>query len=93
MAGLNCGIPSAIAWPFLSRGLDELIAVEEERAREAMRALAAAGVESGESGAAGLAGLMTLARQFGVDLHGRRALVVSTEGATDPEAYARIVGG
>ncbi|MCC6790365.1 MAG: diaminopropionate ammonia-lyase [Thermomicrobiales bacterium] len=91
MSGLNCGIPSPIAWPLVSRGIDAFIAVEDERARQAVRALAAEGIVAGECGAAGLAGLMTWAESFGGDLSGKRALVITTEGATDPEAYRRIV--
>ena len=101
MAGLNCGTPSLIAWPTVSTGIDLFVAVEDACAREAMRALAEAGIESGESGAAGLAGLLEAltgsdeaidARAFlGVD-RSSRVLVLSTEGATDPEAYRAIVG-
>lgn len=91
MSGLNCGIPSPVAWPLVSRGIDAFIAVEDERARAAMRALAGEGIVAGECGAAGLAGLMTWADAFDGDLAGRRALVIITEGATDPEAYRRIV--
>jgi diaminopropionate ammonia-lyase len=60
-----------------------------------MRALAQVGVVAGETGAAGLAGLRALAArplESGIDLAGARALLVCTEGATDPEAYTRIVG-
>jgi len=92
MSGLNCGLPSAIAWPLVSRGIDAFVAIEDERAREGMRALAGEGIVAGECGAAGLAGLTTWLRSFGVEAAGRRALVISTEGATDPEAYRRIVG-
>jgi diaminopropionate ammonia-lyase len=42
MAGLNCGRPSIVAWPIVSAGIDAFIAVPDERAREAMRALARA---------------------------------------------------
>jgi diaminopropionate ammonia-lyase len=91
MSGLNCGLPSAIAWPLVSRGIDAFIAVEDERARAAMRALAGEGIVAGECGAAGLAGLTTWLRSFGGDGTGKRALVISTEGATDPEAYRAIV--
>ena len=100
MAGLNCGTLSLVAWPLLAGTYDLCITVDDERAREAMRLLAHAGIESGESGAAGLAGLLALCSapelaepraRFGI---GARAnvLVFSTEGATDPQAYARIVG-
>jgi diaminopropionate ammonia-lyase len=92
MSGLNCGLPSAIAWPLVSHGTDGFIAIDDERAREGMRALAAEGIVAGECGAAGLAGLTTWLRSFGGAGTGCRALVISTEGATDPEAYRRIVG-
>jgi diaminopropionate ammonia-lyase len=91
MSGLNAGLPSAIAWPLVSRGIDAFIAVEDERARAAMRALAGEGIVAGECGAAGLAGLTAWMRSFGGAGRGRRALVISTEGATDPAAYRRIV--
>ncbi len=60
-----------------------------------MRDLAALGVVAGETGAASLAGLRALvahADEAGIDVRGRRALVLCTEGATDPVAYERIVG-
>jgi diaminopropionate ammonia-lyase len=100
MAGLNCGRPSPVAWPFVSRGIGAFVAVSDTRAEEAMRLLAQDGVVSGESGAAGLAGLLDLltgpnaseARErLGLSASST-ALLLSTEGATDPEAYARIVG-
>ena len=100
MAGLNCGRPSPVAWPEVSSGLSLFIAVPDARAEEAMRLLARDGIISGESGAAGLAGVLESltgaeAQRYrsllGAD--GNSALLlISTEGATDPEAYARIVG-
>jgi len=92
MSGLNCGLPSALAWPLVSTGIDTFIAVDDERTREAMRNLAAEGIVAGECGGAGLAGLMTWIKAFGGDGSGKRALVISTEGATDPEAYRTIIG-
>jgi diaminopropionate ammonia-lyase len=100
MAGLNCGTPSSVAWPALLGGMDAFVAVGDERAEEAVRALAADGIASGESGAAGLAGLLALcARAEAPDARARlgleagaTALVVSTEGPTDPAAWTRIVG-
>jgi diaminopropionate ammonia-lyase len=58
-----------------------------------MRELAAAGIVAGETGAAGLAGLLALveAHHPAVDLVGARVLLLLTEGATDPHAYARVV--
>ncbi len=92
MSGLNCGVPSAIAWPVVSRGIDAFIAIEDEWARVAMRLLAEEGIVAGECGAAGVAGLLAWVEAFRGDLRGRRALVLSTEGATDPEAYRQVVG-
>ena len=100
MAGLNCGTPSTAAWPALEDGIDAYLAIEDERAREAMRLLAAAGVVAGESGAASTGGLLELmkgietrrvreALEVGPDT---RVLLISTEGATDPVSYGRIVG-
>jgi diaminopropionate ammonia-lyase len=101
MAGLNCGTPSLVAWPLLRSGLDAVVAVADERARQAMRDLAAAGIVAGETGAASLAGLAEatggraagrLRNALGLGA-GTRVLLVCTEGATDPETYHRIVGG
>ena len=101
MAGLNCGTPSLVAWPFLRAGLDAVVAVADGRARQAMRDLAAAGIVAGETGAASLAGLAEatggreaggLRRVLGLGAQAR-VLLLCTEGATDPEAYRRIVGG
>lgn len=100
MAGLNCGLVSPLAWPTLRAGLAAALAVPDEAAREAMRALAAAGIEAGETGAAGLAGLTALLTGPGADEARARlglgprahALVLVTEGPTDPAAYTAIVG-
>ncbi len=37
MAGLNCGTPSRIAWPFVKQGFDLFMTVTDDVAREAMR--------------------------------------------------------
>ena len=97
MVGLNCGTPSLVAWPLLSAGLDWCLSVDDERAAVAMRSLAAQGVVSGETGAASLAGLAALAgagtRGGAVGLgESTTALVLCTEGATDPAHYLALVG-
>lgn len=99
MAGLNCGTPSPLAWPELSSGLDAYVVIDDVWARRAMRAMADAGITSGESGAAGVAGLLALhahastAELAALQLDAERcALALSTEGATDPESWRRIVG-
>jgi diaminopropionate ammonia-lyase len=100
MSGLNCGAPSLLAWPIVSAGLDALVAVDDERAREGMRALARQGVVAGETGAAGLAGLLdqlTGPNSAAARAHLRidvasSVLLFVTEGATDPTAWEHIVG-
>jgi diaminopropionate ammonia-lyase len=99
MAGLNCGEPSSAAWPEVSAGIDLFVAVEDERAFDAVRRMAEAGLVSGETGAAGLAGLMELFTGDGsrgremLDVRPEaRVLLISTEGSTDPESYRRILG-
>jgi diaminopropionate ammonia-lyase len=91
MSGLNCGVPSPLAWPIVSKGIDQFVAVEDERSRQAMRDLAASGVVAGQCGAAGLAGLKTLREMGAFPTAARRALIISSEGATDPAAYEQIV--
>jgi diaminopropionate ammonia-lyase len=95
MAGLNCGSPSVVAWPTISKGIDVFVEIEDRWAREAMRMLAGAGIVSGETGAAGLAGLLAVARdgdraELGLTEEAR-VLVFNCEGATDPGAYGRIL--
>ena len=99
MAGLDAGTPSAAAWPTLADGLAGAIVVGDAEADHAMRDLAATGIEAGESGAAGLAGLRALVEDeacAALRVTARRgdirsALVVVTEGATDPERYAQVI--
>jgi len=57
MAGLNCGTPSSLAWPYLHQGLDAAVAVTDGAATRAVKDLARLGVSSGPSGAATLAGV------------------------------------
>ena len=99
MAGLNCGVPSLTAWPILQGGANAFLAIEDEWALRAMRAYAHEGIVSGESGASGLAGLLAIAfdpalRELRKGLEvgpSTRVLLVSTEGATDPQAYRDVV--
>ncbi|CAF3799092.1 unnamed protein product [Rotaria socialis] len=100
MAGLNCGKPSPLAWPFLRNGLSGSVAIDDSFAEKAMCLLAQDEIISGESGAAGLAGLLALFSErtdadkasqiFGIDQNSS-ILIISTEGATDPQSYIRIV--
>jgi diaminopropionate ammonia-lyase len=92
MAGLNCGTVSLIAWPVVASGVDVFVAISDAAAEDAMRELASIGVVAGETGAASLAGLRAVVESGAIDPRGKRALVLCTEGATDPVAYERIVG-
>ena len=97
MAGLNCGNVSIVAWPVIQRGVDAFVTVTDAAAEGAMRALARVGIVAGETGAAALAGLRTLvvdgpALGAVPDLAGRHALILCTEGATDPVKYEAVVG-
>ena len=56
MAGLNCGTPSASAWPVLAAGLDGAVAVTDDEARAAADPFRAAGLDAGPCGWAALAG-------------------------------------
>lgn len=97
MAGLNCGTPSSIAWPYLHGGLDAAVAVSDADSTSAAAGLAALGVSSGPCGAATLAGLRTVLTGAGAEER-RTALgldatsvivLVSTEGpAANPHFTA-----
>ncbi len=102
MSMLACGEASLLAWKILSCGADFFMTIPDRAAVETMRLLARSPfgdrpVVGGESGVAGLAGLLAAAsdpqaRQR-LGLTGRtRALVIGTEGATDPQTYLRLVG-
>jgi diaminopropionate ammonia-lyase len=100
MAGLNCGTPSTAAWPLLHQGMQGFLAIDDERAREAMRMLAAEGVRAGASGAAGIGGLIELMQpthapaRAGLGIGPEtRVLAISTEGVTDPVLWKTVVGG
>jgi len=97
MAGLSCAEPSPLAWTILSQGADAFMAIPDATIAPAMRALADHGIVGGESGVAGLAALELAARDpamrasLGLDATSR-VLLFGTEGATDPDVYARLVG-
>ena len=102
MAMLECYEPSLVAWRILSRVADAFMMVDEEDAVAVMNRLARpAGGDSaivvGESGGAGLAGLVRATAspdtRAALRLTGAsRVFVINTEGATDPERYAALVG-
>ncbi|MFE0100715.1 diaminopropionate ammonia-lyase [Streptomyces sp. NPDC059009] len=97
MAGLNCGTPSALAWPVLHAGLDAAVAITDAASAAAARTLAGLGVSSGPCGAATLAGAR--AALTGDDAADRRTalavgpaatvVLLSTEGAAaNPQGTA-----
>ncbi|MRR11046.1 pyridoxal-phosphate dependent enzyme, partial [bacterium] len=100
MVGLNCGLPSPVAWPRVSTGVDWMVSIGDERAREAMRGLADAGVVAGETGAAALGALAALHddestaefRDGGLLGPDKTVLLMITEGATDRGNYQAVVG-
>lgn len=106
MAGLACGEPNPIAWEILRHHCYAAAAVSDAIAEEGMRLLAKPlegdpGIVSGESGAV-TAG-MVLHLLYDQDKSGMKdtlhldrdskILVISTEGDTDPDIYAKIIGG
>ena len=102
MAGLACGEVSALAWEVLSIGANDFLTINEESVPLTMQLLAHgfngdATIEAGESAVAGFAALITAcnnpqdAQRLGLD-ESSRVYIMGTEGATDPEVYAKLVG-
>lgn len=104
MAGLACGEPSITSWQILKDKVAAFASLPDRVAADGMRVLGAPlpgdpRVISGESGAAPLGFLYALMRdgelaplreklKLGKD---SRVLLFSTEGATDPENYRKVV--
>jgi diaminopropionate ammonia-lyase len=95
MAGLACGEPSLLAWQELERSATAFMAIPDTAAIATMRFLASERIVAGESGVAGLAAFRLawadpdMRRSLGLT-ETSRVLAFSTEGATDPEVYARL---
>lgn len=106
MAGLNCGIPSSTAWEILIATVDAALAIEDHFMETAVRKLYYPNggdprVISGESGAGGFAGFIAvmtdprfaeLKEELGINSK-TRLLFYSTEGATDPQNFQKIISG
>lgn len=107
MAGLACGTPSTIAWYILHDHTDVFVACSDAVAEVGMRTLARprpgdTALVSGESGAvttglvvsllepASQATFTAAIETLMLDVDSR-ILLISTEGATDPDSYSRIV--
>ncbi len=105
MAGLRCGEISALTWPVISKSADAFVSIDDEQCASAMRALADPTkddpvVVAGAAGACGLAALLALQEDesllpmreaSGLNAQSR-ALVINTEGASDPGLYAQVIG-
>jgi len=101
MAGLSCGEVSELAWEILSVGTDDFVTISDDLVAPVMRLLAASPygdppVVAGESAVAGLAALLVLSTDAGLRAdtgldEKSRILLFSTEGATDPLIYERLV--
>ncbi len=104
MTGLAAGEPSTLGWPILRDYAAGFFACADAVAQQGVRLLARPldadpGVVSGESGAvtAGLVAMLRVRTEMRsiTDAIGlgpeSRVLLFSTEGATDPEGYARIM--
>jgi diaminopropionate ammonia-lyase len=101
MAMLECYEPSLVAWGVLEKSADFYLDVSDEQALVALKQFARPfpgdpPLTIGESGAAGLAGLMAAATntatrtKLALD-HRSNVLLFGTEGATDPDLYAKLL--
>ena len=92
MAGLNCGLASR-SLPTVAATFDAFVAVDDDDTA-AMRLLADAGLDVGETGAAagGPAGGSPRPLDALPIPEAATVLLLATEGVTDPENFARIVG-
>lgn len=70
MAGLNCGTPSSLAWPYLRDGLDVTVVVTDRQAAAAALELMSLGVSAGPCGSACVPAVRTVLS----DSKGREAL-------------------
>ena len=102
MACLASGEVSPVAWPILRYAIDDVVALPDAAAADAMRLLAAGNggdpaLVAGESGAAAYAALCAVAGNpdlmAALQLSENSVVVlIGSEGATDPETYRRVVG-
>lgn len=104
MAGLACGEPNPIAWEILKESADCFIAASDEVTAKGMRILSSpigtdSRIISGESGAVTTGVLSVIAKNkayselknsLGIDERSV-AVLISTEGNTDPKVYEDVV--
>ena len=98
LAGLRNREVSPLAFESLLPNVDAFMAIDDEWAFDAMRALYANGIKAGASGSAALGGLLALCRDGSMQ-HLRRdlrlddrasVLVIVSEGVTDPDLWASV---
>ena len=98
LAGLRNREVSPPAFASLLPNVDAFMAIDDEWAFEAMRALNANGIKAGASGSAALGGLLALCRDrslqnlrrnLGLDDRAS-ALVIVSEGVTDPDLWTSV---
>lgn len=83
MAGLNCGMPSTLAWPIMRDIPNKYLAMGDDWARDGMVLMNRHKVISGECGGAGLGAILALKSSgLGVD-ENSCVMFVNTEGDTD----------
>ena len=90
MAGLNCGTPSALAWPHIRDAFDVFVAIEDELARAGMRRLAELGLDRGECAGGVVAAAQAALPQ--IRTHDGAVVLLLTEGVTDPVHFEQVVG-
>ena len=100
MAGLSCGEVSLVAWEILQPSLSHSMAISDEAVAPLMRWFheRSPSIEAGECSTSGLAGLLQAHKNpqhwqsmgFGAN---SVVLLIGTEGATDPDLYAKIISG
>ena len=101
MAGLNCDIPSYLAWQLLKNHLEFTMLIEEDSAKKAIRQYYMPlendpKIISAESGAASLAAVQEVltneeSRQMLGIKKNSNILIINTEANTDPENIERIL--
>lgn len=103
MAGLSCGEPSRLAWTILENSVHGFMTIPENLVAPTVCMLAKgqsgdASIEVGESAVAGLIGLMcgalnpSLRDEIGLNSLSR-AMIIGSEGVTDPNVFKTIMSG
>ena len=97
MACLSAGEVSILAWEILEKTANFFVRLSDSTIAPAMKRLSFENIISGESGAATLAAFTAIcsdkkAKELVKIDQDSRILLISTEGATDPDIYMKLVG-